>query len=70
MTMMAPNCVIPIYLTSKRSQTCCFIGKPVYDEAGELVCTKPFPSMPVLFWNDSDGEKYKKAYFSMFPGKL
>jgi acetoacetyl-CoA synthetase len=35
---------------------------------GELVCTKPFPSMPVGFWNDPDGEKYRAAYFSRFPG--
>ena len=34
--------------------------------AGELVCTKPFPSMPVSFWNDDNGEKYKKAYFDRF----
>jgi acetoacetyl-CoA synthetase len=36
--------------------------------AGELVCTKPFPSMPVGFWNDADGSKYRKAYFDRFPG--
>ena len=35
---------------------------------GELVCTKPFPSMPVGFWNDPDGAKYKAAYFDKFPG--
>ncbi len=34
--------------------------------AGELVCTQPFPSMPVSFWNDSDGSKYHKAYFEKF----
>lgn len=34
--------------------------------SGELVCTKPFPSMPVGFWNDPDGEKYHKAYFERF----
>lgn len=37
-------------------------------EKGELVCKKPFISMPVGFWNDSDGAKYKKAYFERFPG--
>jgi acetoacetyl-CoA synthetase len=37
-------------------------------EKGELVCTKPFPCMPVSFWNDADGKKYKKAYFERFPG--
>jgi acetoacetyl-CoA synthetase len=35
---------------------------------GELVCTKPFPSMPLKFWNDPDGSKYRKAYFARFPG--
>lgn len=43
-------------------------GKPIYGCAGELVCTKPFPSMPVSFWNDEDGAKYKKSYFQKFPG--
>lgn len=37
-------------------------------EKGELVCTKAFPSMPVCFWNDADGKKYRKAYFDRFPG--
>ncbi|WP_306026106.1 acetoacetate--CoA ligase [Oceaniradius stylonematis] len=41
-------------------------GKPVQCEKGELVCTKPFPSMPVGFWNDPDGEKYRAAYFERF----
>jgi acetoacetyl-CoA synthetase len=51
----------------------------VYDEAGravpagrgirgELVCTRPFPSMPIGFWNDPDGAKYRAAYFDRFPG--
>ncbi len=43
-------------------------GKPVRQERGELVCTKPFPSMPVMFWNDPDGKKYSAAYFERFPG--
>ncbi len=42
-------------------------GKPVKEERGELVCTKPFPSMPVMFWNDPDGAKYHAAYFGRFP---
>ena len=42
-------------------------GKPVRGEKGELVCTKPFPSMPVMFWNDPDGRKYHNAYFERFP---
>ena len=37
-------------------------------EKGELVCTMPFPSMPVGFWNDADGRKYHAAYFERFPG--
>ncbi|MGB5850296.1 MAG: acetoacetate--CoA ligase [Ignavibacteriaceae bacterium] len=41
-------------------------GKPLIDEKGELVCTEPFPAMPIYFWNDEEGEKYKKAYFSNF----
>ena len=41
-------------------------GHPVQGEKGELVCTKPFPSMPVKFWNDPDGTKYHNAYFARF----
>ncbi len=41
-------------------------GKPVRGEKGELVCVKPFPSMPVMFWNDADGSKYHNAYFARF----
>ena len=43
-------------------------GKPRRGAAGELVCTTPFPSMPVAFWNDADGAKYRSAYFEFFPG--
>ncbi|MEJ7759839.1 MAG: acetoacetate--CoA ligase [Gemmatimonadaceae bacterium] len=42
-------------------------GRPVIDEPGELVCTRPFPSMPVSFWNDADGAKYQAAYFEKYP---
>jgi acetoacetyl-CoA synthetase len=42
-------------------------GEPVREEKGELVCTKPFPSMPIYFWNDPDKKKYHKAYFEKFP---
>ncbi|MCZ8342626.1 MAG: acetoacetate--CoA ligase [Leptospira sp.] len=42
-------------------------GKPVLEEKGELVCPTPFPSMPLYFWNDPSGEKYKSAYFSTYP---
>jgi acetoacetyl-CoA synthetase len=43
-------------------------GKPVRGEVGELIITKPMPSMPVAFWNDTDGSRYRSAYFEMFPG--
>ncbi len=43
-------------------------GKPVREQPGELACTASFPSMPVYFWNDPDGEKYRAAYFSRVPG--
>jgi len=43
-------------------------GRPVREQKGELVCTKPFVSMPVKFWNDPDGRKYHAAYFARFPG--
>jgi acetoacetyl-CoA synthetase len=42
-------------------------GKPLRREKGELVCTRPFPSMPVMFWNDPGGKKYRAAYFGRFP---
>ncbi len=42
-------------------------GEPVRGEKGELVCTRPFPSMPIGFWNDPEGEKYHSAYFDRFP---
>lgn len=42
-------------------------GKPVVGEKAELVCTKPWPSMPIMFWNDPDGSKYKAAYFDVYP---
>lgn len=43
-------------------------GRPVRGQRGELVCTRPFPSMPVGFWNDPEGERYRKTYFARFPG--
>ncbi|XP_005329598.3 acetoacetyl-CoA synthetase isoform X1 [Ictidomys tridecemlineatus] len=43
-------------------------GKAVWGESGELVCTKPLPCQPTHFWNDENGSKYRKAYFSRFPG--
>ncbi|MBV8852029.1 MAG: AMP-binding protein, partial [Sinobacteraceae bacterium] len=43
-------------------------GRAVIDEVGELVITAPMPSMPVGFWNDSDGSAYRSAYFDQYPG--
>ena len=43
-------------------------GRPVVDQVGELVVTRPMPSMPVSFWNDPDGSRYHDAYFSTYPG--
>ncbi|MFD8806974.1 acetoacetate--CoA ligase [Streptomyces sp. NPDC059597] len=43
-------------------------GKPLVDEVGELVVTNPMPSMPVRFWNDPDGSRYRESYFETYPG--
>ena len=43
-------------------------GRSTVREKGELVCTSPFPSMPLRFWNDPDGSRYRAAYFERFPG--
>ena len=43
-------------------------GQPVFDECGELICTKPFPSMPIYFYNDPEFKKYRASYFEKFPG--
>jgi acetoacetyl-CoA synthetase len=43
-------------------------GRPLLDEVGELVITEPMPSMPVFFWNDESGERYRASYFEMYPG--
>jgi acetoacetyl-CoA synthetase len=42
-------------------------GRPIRSGEGELVCTRPFPSMPVSFWNDPGGAKYRSAYFAVYP---
>ena len=42
-------------------------GMSVRNEKGELVCTQAFPSMPIYFWNDSNGKKYQSAYFDVYP---
>ncbi len=43
-------------------------GRPLTGEVGELVITQPMPSMPIYFWNDEGGERYRSSYFEMFPG--
>ena len=43
-------------------------GERIVEERGELVCTRPFPTMPLRFWNDPDGARYEAAYFTKFPG--
>jgi len=43
-------------------------GRPLVNEVGELVITEPMPSMPLYFWNDPDGARYRASYFEMFPG--
>jgi acetoacetyl-CoA synthetase len=43
-------------------------GRPLVDQVGELVITRPMPSMPLYFWNDPGGERYRQSYFEMFPG--
>ncbi|MFD9501529.1 acetoacetate--CoA ligase [Streptomyces sp. NPDC060035] len=43
-------------------------GAPVVDQVGELVVTRPMPSMPLYFWNDPDGSRYRDAYFAAYPG--
>ena len=43
-------------------------GNALLEQRGELVCTKPFPSAPVGFWNDPDNAKYRAAYFEKYPG--
>jgi acetoacetyl-CoA synthetase len=43
-------------------------GRPVVGEVGELVITEPMPSMPLFFWNDPDGSRYRESYFDTYPG--
>jgi acetoacetyl-CoA synthetase len=43
-------------------------GEPLVDEVGELVITKPMPSMPLFLWGDEDGSRYRESYFDMYPG--
>jgi acetoacetyl-CoA synthetase len=43
-------------------------GRPLVDSVGELVITRPMPSMPLYFWGDDDGSRYRESYYSMYPG--
>jgi acetoacetyl-CoA synthetase len=43
-------------------------GRPLVDHVGELVLTEPLPSMPIGFWNDHDGARFKASYFEVYPG--
>ncbi len=43
-------------------------GRPVYDQLGEMVITRPMPSMPIYFWNDPEMKRYRDSYFSVYPG--
>jgi acetoacetyl-CoA synthetase len=43
-------------------------GRALVDDVGELVCTRPMPSMPLYFWGDKDGRRYHDSYFDMYPG--
>jgi acetoacetyl-CoA synthetase len=43
-------------------------GEPLLGQVGELVCTEPFPSMPLYFWGDTDGRRYFESYFDTWPG--
>jgi acetoacetyl-CoA synthetase len=43
-------------------------GNPVIGDVGELVITEPMPSMPIYFWNDPEGERYRESYFEVYPG--
>ncbi|KAM7144653.1 acetoacetyl-CoA synthetase isoform 3-T3 [Macrochelys suwanniensis] len=72
---MGQNVTIPVYKGEIQARNLGMAveawndeGKPVWGESGELVCTKPMPCQPTHFWNDENGSKYRKAYFSKFPG--
>ncbi|XP_039361514.1 acetoacetyl-CoA synthetase [Mauremys reevesii] len=72
---MGQNVTIPVYKGEIQARNLGMAveawndeGEPVWGESGELVCTKPMPCQPTHFWNDENGNKYRKAYFSKFPG--
>ncbi len=59
--IQAPHLGVAVHAFNER-------GDSVIDEVGELVVTQPMPSMPVCFWGDTDGERYRESYFADFPG--
>ncbi len=72
---MLGNPILPVYSEEIQSRGLGMkvesfdeFGKNIKNKKGELVCTAPFPSMPVSFWNDKKGKKYKSAYFEKYPG--
>uniref|UniRef100_A0A8C4NUZ3 Acetoacetyl-CoA synthetase n=1 Tax=Dicentrarchus labrax TaxID=13489 RepID=A0A8C4NUZ3_DICLA len=72
---MGQNPTVPVYRGEIQSRNLGMAveawsieGKPVWGESGELVCLKPIPCQPTHFWNDENGSKYHKAYFSSYPG--
>ncbi|MGW4473688.1 acetoacetate--CoA ligase [Nonomuraea sp. NPDC004354] len=60
--------VIPCRSLGARVESFDPAGEPVIGEVGELVLTRPMPSMPVMFWNDPSGERYRDSYFDVYPG--
>ncbi|XP_066870985.1 acetoacetyl-CoA synthetase isoform X4 [Kogia breviceps] len=62
------NPSIPVYKGEIQARNLGMAVEAVLGESGELVCTKPLPCQPTHFWNDENGSKYRKAYFSKFPG--
>jgi acetoacetyl-CoA synthetase len=68
------NAVLPVYRGEMQCRSLGMAidvfdeeGRPIVGRKGELVCTKPFPSMPLGFWNDRGGERYHGAYFAKYP---
>lgn len=72
---MGHNTTVPVYKGEIQARNLAMAveawdedGNAVWGESGELVCTRPLPCQPTHFWNDENGSKYRKAYFSRFPG--
>ncbi|MCP2335265.1 acetoacetate--CoA ligase [Actinomadura rupiterrae] len=72
---LGPSPLLPLYAgvlqcrgLGARIESFSEAGEPVVDEVGELVLTEPMPCMPVFFWKDEGGHRYRESYFEMFPG--